>query len=172
VPCPLLEGILKKECHRYINRDGTVSRNFDVRRAPAPREKQINYVDADSGAKGAKKCSSLRDLLWLLCDYVATPELKDDLYVIAEHIRSSFARPGQGGFGVLYDWRNSSAHGSELLKTVGGTVLSVALVVAIHSPTLVSQFENVRSLLVSLINRDLPSWRQGVPRPSWSFYPP
>jgi hypothetical protein len=165
---PLLEGILKKECRRYVDQDGTVLQAFEV--PGAPGKSPVKYVTDTSGDKGRTECSSLRDLLWLLHDYVASPELKSDLDAISGHIRGSFAKPSEGGFGVLYRWRNSSAHGSESLQTVGGTVLSISLVIAIHA--LVNEYEGVRVQLVSLIARDLAAWQKGQPRPTWSFYPP
>ncbi len=165
---PVLEGILKKECRQYVDHAGTVLNPFQVPGRTGGNH--VQYVTASSGAGRKTECRSLRDLLWLLHEKVASPGLKDDLDTIGEHIRDSFATPTEGGFGVLYRWRNSSAHGSESLETVGGTVLSVALVIAIHA--LASEYENVRSLLASLIERNLSAWQQGQPRPTSSFYPP
>jgi hypothetical protein len=112
---PLLEAIVKKKCASYVAYDGKV-------RAPFPRGRNGSY-SAD------QRCSSVKDLLWLLHDEVAGPELREGLDFFREHL--SELDTNKDPFALLYEWRNSSLHGSGLLPTIGGTVFNLAILVAL-----------------------------------------
>lgn len=117
---PLLEGMLKRQCAAFVAMSGEVLQEFEV---PAPEGKTRTY-------KVGRTCSSLRDLLWLLHAEVAGDDLRDDLNEQRSHL-AAFSDNQQGGFQVLYQWRNGSLHGSASLTTIGGTVLNTALLIAL-----------------------------------------
>lgn len=50
-------------------------------------------------------CNSLRDLLWLLRNEVATDTLRADLDEQSQHL-AAFSNEKQGGFQVIYQSRN------------------------------------------------------------------
>jgi hypothetical protein len=147
---PLLEAFLKKKCAKFIDLNGTVLQPFEVRG-------KRRYVPG-------KRCSSTRDLLWLLYDTVAEPQLIDGLDTLCRHV-SQFGTDHP--FNIFYTWRNSSLHGSTLLPTIGGTVLNTSILIALDSiqnsyGTIRADVEARTSFFAGI----------GDSRASWSFYPP
>jgi hypothetical protein len=65
---PLLEAILKKVCGAYVSYDGSVRAQFSV-----PRKRDRRRYDVGG------RISSVRDLLWLVHEAVAGPDLVDAL---------------------------------------------------------------------------------------------
>ena len=157
---PLLEGIVKKHCARYVGMDGRVVEAFEVAR-----------IDGTARPyRVGQPCSSLRDMLWLLYDRVASEELRHDLDEQRIHL-GAFASESEDGFEVLYRWRNSSLHGEASLSTIGGTVLSTALLIAISA--LQAEYESVRASAVDGVRREAMSAASGIDyRSPWSYYPP
>jgi hypothetical protein len=154
---PLLEGILKKECQSFVAFDGTVLQDF--------RSLRRKYTAARND-----RCSSLRDLLWLLYREVATTELRDDLDEQRAHL-AAFAAPDEDGFDVLYRWRNSSLHGAVSFPTVGGTVLNTALLVGLHALT--SEYDTLRQSIVEHVQWETRTAAlTSSYRSPWSYYPP
>lgn len=157
---PLLEGIVKKHCARYVGMDGRVVEAFEVAR-----------IDGTARPyRVGQPCSSLRDMLWLLYDRVASEELRHDLDEQRIHL-GAFASESEDGFEVLYRWRNSSLHGEASLSTIGGTVLSTALLISISA--LQAEYESVRASAVDGVRREAMSAASGIDyRSPWSYYPP
>ena len=157
---PLLEGIVKKHCARYVGMDGRVVEAFEAAR-----------IDGTARPyRVGQPCSSLRDMLWLLYDKVASEDLRHDLDEQRIHL-GAFASESEDGFEVLYRWRNSSLHGEASLSTIGGTVLSTALLIAISA--LQAEYESVRASAVDGVRREAMSAASGIDyRSPWSYYPP
>ena len=157
---PLLEGIVKKHCARYVGMDGRVVEAFEVAR-----------IDGTARPyRVGQPCSSLRDMLWLLYDRVASEELRHDLDEQRIHL-GAFASESEDGFEVLYRWRNSSLHGEASLSTIGGTVLSTALLISISA--LQAEYGSVRESAVDGVRREAMSAASGIDyRSPWSYYPP
>lgn len=155
---PLLEAIIKKNCNLYINPDGKILKKFKV---PRKNGKVAEY----SPYEGEKnQCNSLRDLLWLLYEYVSDSELKTDL----KEIRNLFSNIGNGsdGFDVIGEWRNSALHGETAFNVIGGAVLNLIILIMLHS--IKDRYEEFRQSALSNIN----FYHNKTFRPKWSFYPP
>ena len=155
---PLLEAVLKRSCSGYVELDGQVTTAFSV----------LNKVGqptpyAPTG-QAKRKCSSLRDLLWLYANQVATAQHRAQLDKFCAHIRSLDSN--QEPFDLIYTWRNQSLHGSASFATIGGTVLNLALLLSIFE--IEQDFETRRAKAV-----DQCRWEAQLPsRTPWSFYPP
>jgi hypothetical protein len=156
---PLLEGLLKKECCSFVGQDGTVLRDFSV---PRPSGRTHDY-------KIGRRCSSVRDLLVLIQDHVATPELRADLDEQKSHLEA-FAQPDEDGFDVVYRWRNSSLHGAASFPTIGGTMLNTALLVAL--PALAIDYESLSSAALEQARWEVQTGQLSSHRSPWSYYPP
>jgi hypothetical protein len=156
---PLLEAILKKACRKYVTMNGEVITEFTVpRRDGSPHDYKV----------GKSPCSSTRDLLLLLLERSPYAGLRRDLQEHRTHLQT-LGRPGEDGFDLLYRWRNSSLHGSDLLATVGGTVLNTALLVVIGE--LCDSYASMRDAAAERV-----PWEVDVAskfgRSPWSYYPP
>lgn len=151
---PLLDGILKKECASYVAPDGMVLDSFGV---PARR-----YTIG-------QRCSSMRDLLWLLYSNVASDKLRADLDQQRSQLRALGS--GEDAFDLVAAWRNTSLHGESSLQSIGGTVFSTALLVALAR--LESDYDALREAAIGRIRWELgsPGRPDGFRLPS-SFYPP
>ena len=154
---PLLEALLKKESGEFVASDGTVLRAFAVPRAEGRRR---DFRDGMT-------CSSIRDLLWLVYDNVASAELRSDLDELQTQLAPLSEDTGDG-FNVLYRWRNSSLHRAAALTTVGGTVFNVAILVALH--TISEEYEQLRE--AARREPGMPSTYSTPTNNAWSFYPP
>jgi hypothetical protein len=154
---PLLEGLLKKECRAFVGQDGSVVTSFSV---PRPSGNARTY-------QPGRTCSSIRDLLLLIRNQAATPELASDLDEQESHLRA-FAKPNEDGFDVIYRWRNSSLHGAASFPTIGGTVLNTAILIAL--PALSSDYGALQTAAL-----EQASWETQIESPirsPWSYYPP
>lgn len=154
---PLLEGIVKRHCAAFVSMSGEVVQAFEV---PGLEGRSNTY-------RVGRTCSSLRDLLWLLHAKVASDELRSDLDEQREHL-AGFSDKDQGGFQVLYQWRNDSLHGSASLTTIGGTVLNTALMIALSH--LRENYDSVRAAAWERVQWELQS--SSPYRSPWSYYPP
>jgi hypothetical protein len=158
---PLLEGLLRKQCSAYVSAGGTVLQPFDV---PQKGGGVKSYVVG--GRPGT--CSSVRDMLYLLHGRVANSDLRVDLDEQRNHLQQ-FAQSGEDGFDVIYNWRNSSMHGEARLSTVGGTVFSMSLLIALSG--IVDRFDELRVKANMAVRHSI--WQKGSgSRPPWSYYPP
>lgn len=158
---PLLEGLLKKECSSYVDMNGQVKQAFTV-----PQEKGSNRTYA----MNSKACSSMADLLWLVHNN-ADEDLRGDLDEIGNHLRE--LEPScRYGFSVLYRWRNASLHGQTLHTTIGGTVLNLAMLIALAS--FKDSYNDLRERGVSRLRAAQFHKRNGPDEDTaWiSYYPP
>jgi hypothetical protein len=153
---PLLEAIARRACHEYVDLTGEVLSTF-------PRRSNGTY---DEGSR----CSSVVDLLELLVSQVADEPLSNDVQLIRGTIAG--ASGSEDGFDTIWEWRNSSLHGEASYPTIGGTVLTLSLRIAIEEVK--DDYEAVRERALVRARRAVETSRN-VGRwdpPPWSFYPP
>jgi hypothetical protein len=150
---PLLEAISKKACGTYVDADGRVIAPFSV--------------PGRSYRVGAR-CSSVRDLLWLLHDDVASDNLRSALDLQRQHLQGLDS--SVDSFGLVYDWRNSSLHGSAHLPTIGGTVFNTAILIALDG--VAAHYGDLRDAALGQIAHSRSAQALGVSHDPFSFYPP
>jgi len=74
---------------------------------------------------------------------------------------------------VVYRWRNSSLHGSTSIGLIGGTVLMLALLVALDCAKREFDFDTMRKDADEFVtNMEEMSARAGGQRMPWHYYPP
>lgn len=154
---PMLEGVTKRHCSDFVQMDGRAIQTWKA-------------LQADGNTRTyqpGRTCSSLWSLLELLRSTVASDELRGDLTQLEAHF-ATFSDDGSPGFKVLYDWRNGSLHGASLNSTVGGTVLNMAILIALSS--LREDYDAVRRQTLDQVRYDLQSG--SAHRSPWSYYPP
>ena len=159
---PLMEGLLKKVCSKYVDYSGKVVDAFDV---PTAAGGVRDYVSGDP-RKG--KCSSLRDLMYLLYQRVADPDLRarlDDIHELIKNLDNTI-----DPFDQLYSWRNQSLHGQTSFPTIGGTLLNLAILFAFNRIS--GNYEHRRDEVWSNVQRDIETFRFTGHRSPWSYYPP
>ena len=154
---PLLEAICRRACSSYVDLNGTVLARF-------PRQNGGSY-------NVSGKCSNVGDLLRLIEGTVSSGPLKSDLHEVLSHIQA--LSPGAtDGATVVFDWRNSSLHGEVSLPTIGGTTLSLGLMIALDGVRDV--YEDRRAAAINRAQWELQGFQSGSrwnPSP-WSYYPP
>ncbi len=157
---PLLEAVLKRACADYVDFDGRVIAAFSV---PTKQGNNIRQYDA-TGPFRDRQCSSLRDLLFLYRDIVASPNQR----ALVEHFRVHLTSLDStlDPFDLLYRWRNQSLHGNTSFQTIGGTVLNLALLISIFE--LEVNFEQRRKEA----DRHCRWEAQSGFKSPWSYYPP
>jgi hypothetical protein len=146
----------------FIDLRGTVLQQFQRR--------------SGSTYSAGSRCSNVGDLLSLLVNTVASAGLRADLTDVLVHIASLVPvqanQTAPDGYEVVFDWRNSSLHGETSLTTIGGTILSLGLLVALdglrgdypkHRAATLQRAQHEVSMASSLGRWD--------PSP-WSYYPP
>lgn len=158
---PLLEAVLKRACAAYVAFDGQVVSAFSV---PGKQGDPKPKLYGPTGTPGNRKCSSLRDLLFLHSTVVASPKLKILLDRFREHLTGLDA--SQDPFDLVYGWRNQSLHGSTNFETIGGTMLNLALLISLFE--IEHGFEEHRLQVIEICR-----WAAQSPYKSpRSFYPP
>jgi hypothetical protein len=151
---PLLEAILKRACAAFVSLDGTVTVQYQVpRRNGTIREYKPN-----------DQCSSIRDLLHLHHTIAAPVALRALVDEFRSHIQ--FLDSSKDPFDLIYQWRNDSLHGTSNYQTIGGTILSLALLVSVFE--IETDFEHRRQRAIEHCRWEAQS-RHKSP---WSFYPP
>ncbi|USK64844.1 hypothetical protein [Peribacillus frigoritolerans] len=166
---PLLEAILKKACHNYVDYSGKVLKDFEIRgrRGKTGRRKRDqSYGPNGNGRKYT--ISSLGDLLILLYDNVASQDLKDKLTSIRSDIEG--IDDSEDPFYVIYGWRNSSLHGQAGYPTIGGTLLNIAIIIALD--VIKDNYDEIRQCVWDRVQWDARSYTSTSSRPHWSYYPP
>jgi hypothetical protein len=148
---PALEGTLRRACANYVDVDGTVLKTF----------KRVGRTD--QYAAGAT-CSSLLDLLVLLADHVAEEPLRSALLEVRGHLQRVGA-PTEP-FAIIRTWRNELLHGERISPTIGGAVLTLALLAPVAA--LRDSFA-VRRARAWMIAQSGDSYFRRSP---WTFYPP
>ncbi len=150
---PLLEGVLRKVAKTHITYDGVVLLPF--------QGKNRKYEAKD-------RCSNLGDLLRLLEGQVASPGLQQALADVKKHLQ--LLDPAKDAFDIVFDWRNSSLHGEVRLPTIGGTVLSMTLVIALDQ--IQSNYGALRAQVMKQIAWELQTASLTGHRSPWAYYPP
>lgn len=156
---PLLEAISKKVCSSYVSMDGIVTAKFNIpNKVGGEREYDPN------GRWNQKQCSSIRDLLFLLYIKVSNSKLRKSLDEFRNHIAT--LDNSEDPFDVVYKWRNQSLHGSTSFQTIGGTLLNLILLIAIHKIS--DRYDFIKNKTI-----DYCRWEaRSEIRSPWSFYPP
>jgi hypothetical protein len=159
----LLEAIVKKQCHSFIGSSGMVLAHFDVpsRNSSAKRRQYV---------PGKGKCSSLRDLLFLLYENVADADLKAHLDELRQHFLG--LDNAVDPFDLVFKWRNESLHGQSSFPTIGGTLLSFAILISMNA--VAHKYDQLRTDALRRVQaemqiRNLGSQGNGS---RWSYYPP
>lgn len=151
---PLLEALLKRACAAFIAFDGTVTAQFQTsRRNGTMRE----YKPQD-------QCSSIRDLLHLYYKNVAPASRQTLIDEFRSHIQ--FLDSSQDPFDLIFQWRNDSLHGTANYQTIGGTILSLALLISIFE--IETDYEQRRQRAIEHCRWEAQSGHKSP----WSFYPP
>lgn len=155
---PLLEAVLKRACKTFVSFDGQVVSAFMVQdRNGDPR----NY---DPVRGRLRRCSSLRDLLFLHHLQVAEPGLKTWWDEFRNHIAT--LDNTQDPFDLIYSWRNQSLHGAANFQTIGGTLLNLSLLISLFE--LRQDFDQHRAQILDHCRSEAQSSHKSL----WSFYPP
>ena len=150
---PLLEGVLRKVAKTFITYDGVVLAPF--------QGKNRKYEAND-------RCSNLGDLLRLLEAQIAGPDLSQALDDLKKHLQ--ILVPGKDAFDIVVDWRNSSLHGEARLPTIGGTVLSMTLIIALDQ--IQSDYDALRAEVMKQVAWELQTASLTGHRSPWAYYPP
>jgi len=156
---PLLEAVLKRACKSFVSFDGQVVSAFtveDLQGDPRPY--------GPRGSRGRSRCSSVRDLLLLHHLHVAEPALKSLVNGFRNHIAALDC--SQDPFDVIYSWRNQSLHGTTNFQTIGGTLLTLALLISLFE--IREDFDQHKEQVLKHCRWEAQS---GYKSP-WSFYPP
>ncbi len=155
---PLLEGLLKKVCQRYVDYSGKVVAHFQV-----PPRGRFNG-QYNTGAR----CSSLRDLMYLLYQVVADQDLRPRLDEMRSMLQAldSTADP----FDTLYTWRNQSLHGQASFPTIGGTLMNLAVLISVNQ--LRQDYEVHRRRACEEVQWCIETARSTGHRHQCSYYPP
>jgi len=159
---PLLEAITKKACRAYVDYSGHVLQDWS---APGRGSAVRNYSPSDPNKS---RCSSVRDLLYLLYDTVAGPDLRAALDEIRAIFRSR--DPSKDPFDTIFDWRNQVLHGQTSHQTIGGTVLSIVILVSLEF--VAGDYDARRDRQVGQLQWEQQTGSSSGARPEWSYYPP
>lgn len=151
---PLLEAVLKRACAAFVAFDGTVVAHFQVPRRNGTNREYVPQAH----------CSSVRDLLHLHHFAVADINLKSKIDDFRSHI--TFLDSSKDPFDVIFEWRNDSLHGTSNYQTIGGTILSLALLISICE--IQPDFAQRRQRIIENCRWEA----QSEYKSPWSFYPP
>jgi hypothetical protein len=154
---PLLEAVTRRACAQYVDLTGKVL-------IPFPRSSGKTYAVNS-------RCSSVGDLLQLMLSTVASDGLRADLEELLDHVHA-LQPETDSGQAVIFVWRNSSLHGEASLPTIGGTVLTLALRIAVDE--LRDIYPRRKEEAMRRIEWELQTARVGTawsPSP-WNYYPP
>jgi len=96
----------------------------------------------------------------------------DPLRTCVREIREHLAtlQRGTDGFNIVYDWRNSSLHGVASYPTIGGTVLTLALLIALEGVN--ADFETSRAATWQAVEWEVRTSAGSRFRSPRRFYPP
>ncbi len=162
VAFPFLESVARRACGVFVDLRGSVLQPFQRR--------------SGSMYSTGQRCSNVGDLLALLVTQVAPAALQSDLTDVLSHIASLVpgqqGQPSLDGYEVVFDWRNSSLHGETSLTTIGGTILSLALLVALDGVR--NDYSQLQASALARAQREVSTaaaMKRWEPSP-WSYYPP
>ena len=155
---PLLEAICKTTCHSYMNEVGEVIMAFSIpRKNGSPRLYGIG-----------SKCSSLRDVLFLL-ESCVTGNTLSYLSEMKLHI-NWLTGSTEHQYDTIFDWRNSSLHGHASHSTIGGTILGWCYQVALDG--FENDYETRAASALQFAIRESQNYTQSGYRDRYSYYPP
>lgn len=155
---PLLEAVCRWYLETLVGPDGTILAPFVV-------PKLSGGSTAYGAPKGKKKISNLGDLLWKVDEHAGAGPFQANLRLMA-----SIYRPGStyhDGYAELFATRNRALHGNASIARVGGTVLNMALLIALEA--IRGDFQAYRDTALRCVEF---YGRRGAERPNWTFYPP
>lgn len=155
---PLLEAVVKKHCSEYVDYSGRIIKYFKIKRING---KYRHYNPGDI-------CSSVRDLLFLLYNYVASNDLKDQLSKFRTTMTTYSVN--KDPFDLIYSWRNSSLHGAECYPTIGGTLLNLSILIMLSSFEV--DYVQARDEVLKKIMWEVQTGQLSQSRSPWSYYPP
>jgi hypothetical protein len=112
---PLLEAIARRACSAFLDINGQVLQSF-------PRSSGGLY-------QVGKRCSNVGDVLRLLRDQVADSTLQADMNELLSHVAGIAG--SIDGYETVFVWRNSSLHGEATHQAIGGTIFTLALLIAL-----------------------------------------
>jgi hypothetical protein len=153
---PLLEAIARRACGDFLDINGVVLQSF-------PRSSGGSY-------SVTKRCSNVGDVLRLLRDRVADNTLRTDMNDLLAHVAGIAG--STDGYETVFVWRNSSLHGEATRQTIGGTIYTLSLLIALND--IKSNYIKLRDDAVMRVRREV-GMTQATRRPSgspWNFYPP
>jgi len=153
---PLLEAVARRACSAYVGLNGEVRQPF---------------ARANGGLyKTGKPCSNVGDVLRLLRDHVAGSTLRNNLAEILTHVANMAGE--SDGCSVIFDWRNSSLHGETTLDTIGGTVYTLSLLIALDG--IESSYIEARDEALKWIGHRqwIGQLSREYPRSPLTYYPP
>jgi hypothetical protein len=158
---PTLEGFLKLKCSTLVDLAGKVLKPFDVQGRDEGERRFYGTT------KGSRDCSNVRDLLFLVYQ-----EARPALAGYLDRMRVQIERlvPAKHGFTTVFDWRNSSLHGKTTMPTIGGTILNLAILIALDR--MADRFEEFHRGALRRVERLQLHRGLGIPDDNRRFYPP
>jgi len=120
---PLLEAVLKQSLSHYLDRDGTVTADFQIGNTT------YSPGDGSRNKSTLNRCSRVSHMLRLLDQQNDRPNLNHDLLLIYEHISSLY----DGDYAtniIANEWRNPAIHGEDHIPTAYGVLLNIVLLIA------------------------------------------
>jgi hypothetical protein len=155
---PLLEAVVKKTAHKYVELTGKVLKDFE-----APNRDGTTRL-----YRAGSRCSNVNHLLFLLHKRIADSDLKDSLDQVRQYLVAF--TPNTDPFDLIADWRNTSLHGEATLPTIGGTILTFTLLIALNG--IRTEYARYRAQVWDRVCWEIESFRALGHRSPWSFYPP
>lgn len=155
---PLLEGIIRRKCSKYVLADGTVIRGFCA------------GGSSYSPSKGRSRISNLGHELHLL-ENTANQNLKRAMNSFGNEVKKFDSSNNPDAYEVIYQWRNETLHGQEFWSTKHGVITNLICLILFHEIQ-----DELYSSKLEGIKRHV-EWNQSIgdywsTRPPWSFYPP
>jgi hypothetical protein len=153
---PLLEAVARRACRTFMDINGLVLQSF-------PRSSGGSY-------QVNKRCSNVGDVLRLLRDQVADGILQADMNDLLSYVAAIDG--STDGYETVFVWRNSSLHGEATYQTIGGTIYTLALLIALDE--IKSDYIQFRDDAVARVKREISIAQASGSsfKSPWSFYPP
>jgi len=150
---PLLEANLKQIASEFVGLDSVVIKDF------TRLSKKDNICTQHAGTE----ISSLKILLNLVYDHVATPDLKSLIDEFRFHLNEVSGK--SDAFELIYKWRCESLHGNTNFPTIGGVILNFCLLLSIFK---------IKDEFASYQTDANMTWRLSLQRNMTqdNFYPP
>jgi hypothetical protein len=134
---PLLEAVARRACGAFLDINGVVLQSF-------PRSSGGSY-------SVTRRCSNVGDVLRLLRDQVADNTLQADMNDLLAHVAGIAG--STDGYETVFVWRNSSLHGEATHQTIGGTIYTLSLLIALND--IKSDYVKFRDDAVTRVRREV-----------------